>query len=1133
LLTIEFEEKLLRMRNCRLLFLLTLLALAALFSCSTNHTGSQLKIESFQNPPDSFAVHTWWHWMDNAITKEGITKDLASMKEQGISQATILNVSQMNEADLGVSPVIFNTPEWYDLFKWSLQEANRLGLKIGIQNCDGWATSGGPWITPENSMKRCTWSKSIVSGGKTVSLKLTEPGAKNNFYRDTRVLAFRSGETDNSFMQASPKILVDGTSTFTNLADGNKGLEPFKEFPFQYSYSSLYDGNPLTGADVNEGSIIDIAFEKPFLSEKMAIHFRRKFQRRPFSEVHFNVVLKASSDGNTYRDISRITDPGLNQTRVFEFPAVSARYYRLIIQDQNDSEKGRGLTLAELELLKSDELPRYNTSITNHLEKIVTTKAELITDFFSNNLSPSETVQLSDVVDITEFMDADGLLNWKVPEGNWTILRVGYTTTGHTNHPATKAGRGLEVDKMDTAALNLHFKNFPLKLIEQAGQFTGNTFRFLLIDSWECKYQNWTDQFAEEFQKRRGYSIYSWLPVICGVVVESPESTERFLQDYRLTIADLIEENYYRHYSKLCREHGLQAHSEVIYGGDKGEGATIFPPVDNLKSNSYLDLPMYEFWASDINYKPVKQATVTMVADAAALYGKSIVGSEAYTGYANYEESPWDLKLYGDNAFCSGINQMLLHSYVHQPDERKPGFTLGPFGQSFNRHIPWWEFSSQWFDYQARVQYVLQQGVRSADLLYFTGDNLYEPDIEEKGVYNIPYGYSVQRCNRDILLNHSRVKNGKIVLSNGISYKLLLMPGDEGMELTSLRRIAELVKQGAILVGAKPTRTLSYKNHEDEEKELHALVDVLWGNPKGNLSEGYEYGKGKVFPISDIQSVCNVIGLKPEFFSLENDSQNLLYITKKVGDDDIFYVVNQEDKPVDRICSFRASGKYPEIWDPAYGTVTIPAEFSETDGVINIPMSFQPRESLFFVFRKNRSSGIKKRQKVQEIFQLKKINGTVSFNSVGSNEPLAIDTLKSLSAYDEPAIKYFAGIADYKITFNLPANISTAVPLFISPGNFKSSCQLTLNGTLLGNTTFPNYRFDVTGLVTETGNVLEIRVGNNFRNRIVGDYIEHGELKNVWTTNPSQGKSDARFPNKNTTLQESGLMGPVTFYSYN
>lgn len=1120
------------MRSYIILFLGILMASAAFFGCSTNHSGSQLKIESFQNPPDSFAVHTWWHWMDNAITKDGITKDLESMKEQGISQATILNVSQMNEVDMGITPVIFNTPEWYGMFKWSLQEANRLGIKIGMQNCDGWATSGGPWITPENSMKRCTWSKTIVSGGQPVSLRLPEPGARNDFYRDIRVLAFKTFETDNSFRKALPKIQVDGNQTLRNLHDGNKDMEPFREFPFQYTHEILHDGNPLSATDVKEGSVIDIAFKEPFSSEKLALHFRRRFQRRPYSEVHFNVILKASSDGKTYREVSRIIDPGLNHTRVFEFSTVSARFYRLIIQDQNDSEKGRGLTLAELELLKSDELPRYNTPISHHLEKTVTTKAESIPDFFSDNLNPSEMVQPSDVFDITEFMDANGLLSWNVPQGNWTILRVGYTTTGHTNHPATKAGRGLEVDKMDTTALNVHFKNFPLKLIEHAGQFTGNTFRFLLIDSWECKYQNWTAKFPEEFEKRRGYSIHSWLPVICGVVVESSEATERFLQDYRQTIADLIEENYYRHYSKLCRAHGLEAHAEVIYGGDKGDGATIFPPVDNLKSNSYMDLPMVEFWAPGINYKPVKQATVTMVADAAALYGKSIVGSEAYTGYANYEESPWDLKLYGDNAFCSGINQMILHSYVHQPDERNPGFTLGPFGQSFNRHIPWWEFSSQWFDYQARVQYVLQQGVRSADLLYFTGNKLYERDIEEKGVYTIPYGYSVQRCNSDILLNHSSVKNGKIVLSNGMSYQLLLIPGDEGMELASLKRIAELVKQGAILVGPKPSRTLSYKNHEDEEKELLALVDVLWGNPKGNSTEENQYGKGKVFPVTDIQSVCNVIGLKTEFYSPKGDSENLLCITKKVGDDDIFYVVNQEDKPVDRVCSFRVSGKYPEIWDPAYGSVTIPSEFSETDGVINIPISFQPRESLFFVFKKKKSEGIPKRQKVQEIFQLNKINGTVSFNSVGSNEPLAIDTLKSLSAYDKPAIKYFAGIADYKITFDLPGDISKVSPLFISPGDFKSSCQVTLNGLLLGNTTFPDYRFDVTGLVKETGNVLEIRVGNNFQNRMVGDYVENGELKHVWTTNPSQGKSDARFPNKNTSLQKSGLIGPVKFYSY-
>lgn len=933
-------------------------------------------------------------------------------------------------------------------------------------------------------------------------------------------------------MLASPEISVDGSYTITSHHDGNSNLEPFVYEPFYYSGDVLFDGNPLSATDIKEGSVIDIAFDEPFLSEKLVIHFRRRFQRRPYSEVHFNVILTASSDGKDYREVYRIVDPVLNQTLVFEIPAVKAKYYRLEIRDQVDSEKDRGFALGELELLKKDESPRYNTYISHHLEKTVTTKAIRVEDFFSENQVPEEIVNASEMLDISSKMNNEGVLIWDAPEGNWTILRVGYTTTGHANHPASRAGRGLEVDKMDTAALNLHFQSFTSKLLEQAGPLAGSTFQFLLIDSWECKYLNWTDRFPEEFEKRRGYSISPWLAVICGVMIQSPESTERFLHDFRTTIAELIEENYYRHFSVLCKKNGLEAHTEVIYGGQKGDGATIYPPLDNLRANSYMDMPMYEFWAPSLTYTPVHQATVTMVAEAAALYGKNIVGSEAYTGYANYEESPWDLKLYGDNAFCSGINQMILASYVHQPDERKPGMTLGRFGQSFHRHIPWWEFSSQWFEYQARIQYVLQKGVRSADLLYFIGDKLYEPDIEEKGIYQIPYGYSIQRCNLDILLNHSQVKNGKIILSNGMSYEILLMPGDEGMELASLKRIAELVHQGAKIAGPKPTRTLSYHNHEMNDREFQTLCGQIWQKDAEAFPEGHGYGKGWVFPSTDIQAVVDILGLKPEFSSPADTSPNLMYFYKKSGNDEIYFVVNQESKPVHRDCHFRVEGKHPEIWDPVYGSVSVPYEYSKTDGVVKMPVNFQSRESLFFIFRDQKTRGLVPRPVPEEIFQLKNFTGTIGFEGSAPADPLEITKLQCLTEFEDSRIKYFAGIAEYNIIFDVPENILDLNPLFISPGQFSGSCEVTLNGVLLGSTTFPEYRFDVSDQVKATGNVLKVRVGNNFKNRIIGDYIEYGELRNLWTTNSYIGSDDPRFPGKNSDLQKSGLIGPVKFLTF-
>src|SRR3990172_3737164 len=164
--------------------------------------------------------------------------------------------------------------------------------------------------------------------------------------------------------------------------------------------------------------------------------------------------------------------------------------------------------------MKSDETPLYNPSISNHLEKIASTKYDNESQIFSTGNTGSSSMRIDPerLIDLTNNIDSVGHLIWNVPEGNWTIFRLGYTTTGVTNGPATEEGTGLECDKMDTAALNHHFASFPMKLIEAAGRFKGPTFQYLFIDSWECGFQNWTKDFDSEFERRRGYSLMNWIP---------------------------------------------------------------------------------------------------------------------------------------------------------------------------------------------------------------------------------------------------------------------------------------------------------------------------------------------------------------------------------------------------------------------------------------------------------------------------------------------------------------------------------------------------------------------------------------------------------------------------------------------
>jgi len=728
---------------------------------------------------------------------------------------------------------------------------------------------------------------------------------------------------------------------------------------------------------------------------------------------------------------------------------------------------------------------------------------------------------------------------------------------------------------MKTAALNVHFNNFSKKLLTNAGLYAGNTFKFLLIDSWECGFQNWTANFPAEFEKNRGYSIINWIPVLCGETVGDAPLSEAFLYDFRKTVADMVETNYYKHFRDLCHKEKVEMHAEIIYGDAN------YPPVDILKSNTYADLPMFEFWTgvnkkSIIEYnssKPLESFPVF----ASTLYNMPVVGSEAYTAMAHYSESFNELKPYGDRAFCSGINQIILHSYVHQPFDKKPGMTLGPFASHFNRNNPYWQFASEWLNYQSRIQYILQKGTIASDILYYVGDQL--PQYIDNPVVNrLPFGFRAIACNFDILKNKALVKNGKILLGNGIEYSILILPESNSMELSTLERIADLVEKGIVIVGPKPVKQLSLNGLTQGEERFKELTEKVWGPIDGKKVTENSYGKGKVFygrPIAEILAACEII---PEFKTNVPDSMNLIYIHKKYGEYDVFFVANQVDAPLNRECVFNVGEKTVQLWNPIDGSIVQPALFSFENGRIRIPVSFKPRESMFFIFENQKpgdylnkvisenkqifpstlqaevsasipfvsvinnenwfsgsnsgsytfiSSKNKKTElvlKQPEVFEITDFEGKIEFTPAyqATIAPLLIKELKPLTNFDDPQIKYFSGTAKYTIRFSIPANFDlSSTEVLLDLGKFESVAQVTLNNSNLGIAWMIGNTIKINGLLQKE-NTLEIVVANIFRNRIIGDYIQYGELKNAWTSAPID-----QFLDKNKPLKPSGLIGPI------
>ena len=432
-----------------------------------------------------------------------------------------------------------------------------------------------------------------------------------------------------------------------------------------------------------------------------------------------------------------------------------------------------------------------------------------------------QTIAHERILELSSCLGPDDQFRWAAPAGEWTILRLGHTPTGADNHPAPEPGRGLESDKLSREATDAMFAGLMGKLIADSPALAGNTLVSTHIDSWETGSQNWTPRFREEFQSRRGYDPLPWLPVITGRIVQGRELSERFLWDVRQTVSELLVQNYAGRFRQLAHEHGLRLSIEAYDG----------TPCDDLSYAGQADEPMAEFWSWGANtaYSCVEMSS------AAHVYGKRILGAEAFT--ANDQEKwlhhPATIKTLGDWAFCEGINRFVFHRYALQPwKDRAPGVSMGPWGLHYERTQTWWEQSAAWHEYLARCQYLLRQGTFVADICFLEPEGSpmrFIPTMPWRSG-NTPERprYNFDGCPPEVLLNRMRVKDGKLVLPDGPTYQVLVLPQIETVTPALLLRIKELVDQGATIIGPPPKKSPSLANFPRCDREIEKLAGELW-----------------------------------------------------------------------------------------------------------------------------------------------------------------------------------------------------------------------------------------------------------------------------------------------------------------
>ena len=457
--------------------------------------------------------------------------------------------------------------------------------------------------------------------------------------------------------------------------------------------------------------------------------------------------------------------------------------------------------------------------------------------------APSAIIQPNEIVELTKQLKPDGTLDWNVPDGDWTIVRMGRRVTGANTRPAPKAATGLECDKFDAKALDDHLGQFVGVLLEKLKpRAKEHGLTTLHMDSWESGAQNWTPSLLAEFKKRRGYDARPYLLTYTGRAVESLEKSERFLWDLRLTGQELVLEN----------------HAEAVkkYGHDRGLTLSIEPydmnPAGDLDLGAVADIPMAEFWSNSLN----SAYSVFEASSIAHVMGKPIVSAESFTAHGALDAYPWSLKNQGDWAFAAGVNRIVFHTAAHQAlgDAYKPGMTMGPYGVHWHRNQTWWPMVSAYHRYLTRCSELLRQGVTVSDVLYLTPEGVPHvfraPDSaldDAKSMLPDKKGYGFDGCSPKILMARAEVKDGLIAFPGASSYRLMVLPQVQTMTPALLEKIRDLVKAGATVVGSPPLKSPSLVGYPVCDDQVRTLAKELWGNldaPAGVTKR--MYGKGAI-----------------------------------------------------------------------------------------------------------------------------------------------------------------------------------------------------------------------------------------------------------------------------------------------
>lgn len=1055
-----------------------------LASCSCTGTGNEaeniLSEEYFKNPPSWAKPRTWMHAMSGNMTKEGMTKDLEAISEVGIGGILLFNIAQ----GIPYGPITYNSHEHHEILKHTAKECERLGLSFGFHNCAGWSSSGGPWITPEESMKMLVYSQIVVDGG-AINVNLPQPTIRENFYKDIAVLAYPALRADIVDFENKPKI---------SSSDNNFNIEV------------ACDGQIAATTKLNESKngdtfvLFDYGTQIPISSVFIST-----------TDRNGKVSLWTSDNGIEYTKRIELTQVRVGKGEwcfLDSFESLNARYYKLVSEGP--------LNIKEIKFSASAWIDDY-------LSKNCMGRKDDRNIRLTRIISDNMVINKDHIIDITANLSGNGNLVTTLPKGKWTIMRIGYTSTGAFNHPASESGRGLECDKFDSKAIEKHFAAFSQKVIDNVKNVAPNALQYIEVDSYEMGGQNWTADFEHLFKEKKGYDIRPFLPLILGKYMENTETIEAVMSDFREMCCDLMNTNYFKRFVELCHDNGLKCYVEPYGNG----------PFDHLEVGGVCDIPMGEFWMNRTS------SIVRSAVSSAHIYGKNVVSAESFTSQPeiNWKGHPGMAKASGDMVWKEGVNEFMFHRFAHQPNIHvRPGMTMNRWGFHFDRTQTWWNNAGKaWFKYMSRGSYMLRLGVPVTDVLVFVGDGSpsSSPGIKFDGL-------KTDAVNSDVLCNRVFVRNGKMVLPEGTTYQILYLDNCRSLSINTLRRICELAESGVPIIGNLPVKISGYLNINKSLDEMNELVSRI------RKCANY-YHKGEEKELLKKEHIIN------DFEVTEPSDIYMNYAHRHLEDGtEIYFISNTDSIKRNFVCNFRVSGKLPELWKAMDGSMSEADVYEMKDnGQTMVEIELEGYESVFVVFR---NPVVEKKRSIHYVYnelEIQDLNTdwNVEFlKEYGYDDTIHFDKLIDWSLSKNEEVCYYSGTAIYRkkidVSEEILKNSSKAV---LDLGEVNISSEIIVNGKNVAILWMTPYKVDIYEYLKSGLNDIELRITNQWTNRLIGDerypkqdggYVLEGQfpkgkmpewyvVNKPMPEGPRMTFCTGQFYRKDDPLISAGLVGPA------